>query len=295
MKFTFVLFLLWITAFLASCSNEPTPTPDISVTPETNTGVSVQDDSLNDNTTWMENNQETSENYYTVWNSYTFTTDSGEEVSFSPITHATMVMEWAGTVIYVDPAEPVESYADFKSPNVVLVTHEHGDHFNLEVLEAIVTENVELIVNDAVYQKLSPDLQDKAIVMANGDMDELLGFEITAIPAYNIREEALNYHPKGRDNGYVVEKDGFRTYISGDTEDTPEMRALTDIDVAFVSMNLPYTMPIDSAISWVSEFAPKTIFPYHFRGQDGMSDVERFQTEVEANNTNIEVVLAPWY
>ncbi|NDK09368.1 MBL fold metallo-hydrolase [Candidatus Gracilibacteria bacterium] len=289
MKFVSILFLLGITGVLASCSQEVTPTPDISVAPDTNTGEIVETESLDSNTDNM------SSNYTESNNVYTFTTENGESVEVNPISHATMILNWSDTTMYIDPAEAIESYAGYNSPDIVLVTHEHGDHFNLEVLEQIVGEDTELYVNDAVFQKLSEDLQAKAIVMANGDLENIAGFEIMAVPAYNIREEALNYHPQGRDNGYVIDSDGFRVYISGDTEDTPEMRALTDIDVAFVSMNLPYTMPIDSAISGVIAFAPKTIFPYHFRGEEGMSDVEKFKTEVTSSSKVIDVVLARWY
>jgi len=158
-----------------------------------------------------------------------------------------------------------------------------------------VTDDVTLIINPAVQEKLPDALAQKAIVMANGDIQIVGPISVEAIPAYNIREEALNYHPKGRDNGYVLETDGFRMYISGDTEDTPEMRALTDIDIAFVSMNLPFTMPIENAASGVSTFAPKTVIPYHFRGSDRLSDVEYFQELVQAENPEINVILHNWY
>lgn len=293
MKLYSVVILCMGFIFLTSCGTNIS-TPDTSWDAVEQEDVVIQETSTETTDT---NGEDAGKNklYSQENNSFTFITDNETPIQINPISHATMVINWGEATMYIDPAEAVESYSDFSAPNVVLVTHEHGDHFNLEVLQEIVTDNVELIVNDGVFQKLTPELQGKAIVMANWDINELLGFEITAVPAYNIRQEALDFHPTGRDNGYVVESEGFRLYISWDTEDTPEMRALQDIDVAFVSMNLPFTMPVDSAISWVLDFSPKAIFPYHFRGRDGLSDIERFKTEVERENPDIQVVIAQWY
>lgn len=218
-----------------------------------------------------------------------------ESVEIFPISHASFVAEWGDEVIYVDPAEALEAYTPYKKPTLVLVTHEHGDHFNLEVLESLVQDDVKLIVNPGVYEKLSPRLQALALSLKNTDRKEFSGLKIEAVPAYNIREEAKNFHPQGRDNGYILEKNTARMYISWDSEDTPEMRTLKDIDLAFVSMNLPYTMPLDSAVSWVLAFAPKQIFPYHFRGKEGMTDVASFKSQVEAQNRDIKVLLHDWY
>jgi len=206
MKLYSLIILLVSMSFLASCSSEIDSDMQNAenVNQEQNT---PNEDTMTDEDTMDSNVSENVETSYIVENnSYTFTTENGDSVKVNPISHATMVLNWADTTMYIDPAEPIESYAAFDAPNVILVTHEHGDHFKLEVLEELVIDGVELIVNDGVYQKLSPELQEKAIVMANGDIDSLIGFEITAIPAYNIREEALNYHPKGRDNGYLIEQ-----------------------------------------------------------------------------------------
>ena len=131
--------------------------------------------------------------------------------------------------------------------------------------------------------------------MNNGETITKNGFTIRAIPMYNLREEAKQYHPKGRGNGYVLEKDGKRVYIAGDTEDIPEMRNLENIDVAFVPMNLPYTMPVEAAADAVIDFAPDKVYPYHFRGQNGKADVQKFKQLVNQSNKDIEVVLANWY
>ena len=112
---------------------------------------------------------------------------------------------------------------------------------------------------------------------------------------YNLREEALKFHEKGRGNGYVIENDGMRVYISGDTEDIPEMRNLKDIDVAFVCMNLPYTMTVESAASGVLDFKPTKVYPYHYRGTEGLSDVAKFKELVNEGDAGIEVVQLDWY
>ena len=135
---------------------------------------------------------------------------------------------------------------------------------------------------------LSDDLKAKATAIGNGETTTVGEIGIEAVPAYNTTEERLKYHPKGRDNGYVLTIDGKRIYIAGDTEDIPEMRALKDIYVAFVPMNLPYTMDTDQAASAVSEFKPVYAYPYHYKG----SDPQAFAAKV---SDGTEVVMGPWY
>lgn len=112
---------------------------------------------------------------------------------------------------------------------------------------------------------------------------------------YNLREEALKFHEKGRGNGYLLTINDERIYISGDTEDIPEMRNLTNIDKAFVCMNLPYTMPVESAADAVLDFKPKTVYPYHYRGTEGLSDVNHFKNIVNEKESSINVILLDWY
>jgi len=219
----------------------------------------------------------------------------GEEyIYIHPIAHATAMVEWWDDVIFADPAEDIEKYKWY-TPSIVFISHEHGDHFKNDVLEALNTPDVKFLASQSVYDQLSAELQANTTAMVNGDTLEHNGFTITAIPAYNIREEALGFHPEGRDNGYIFEKDGYRVYFSWDSEDTPEMRALEDIDIAFVSMNLPYTMSIESAISWVLDFAPTVVFPYHYRGKEGVADIEAFKLGLETQNSDISVMIHDWY
>jgi L-ascorbate metabolism protein UlaG (beta-lactamase superfamily) len=132
-------------------------------------------------------------------------------------------------------------------------------------------------------------------IINNGETKTISGIEITAVPMYNLTEGRLEMHVKGRGNGYVLEKNGYRVYISGDTEDIPEMRALKNIDKAFLCMNLPYTMDIDQAVNAVLEFQPKQVIPYHYRGTEGFQDVEKFKQMIDDTNSDIKVALMDWY
>ena len=221
-----------------------------------------------------------------------FPTPSGE-IKVHPVDHASFVMETPAGVIYNDPVGEPANYADFATPDLVLITHEHGDHYNVDTLTAVVGENTQIITNPAVYEMLPEALKAKASMIANGETAMFRELTIEAVPAYNTTEERLNFHPQGRDNGYVVNLPDFRVYISGDTEGTPEMRALENIDLAFVCMNLPFTMDAEAAAAAVSEFKPSYVYPYHFRGRDGgTQDPAEFAKMVA---TGTEVKIADWY
>lgn len=220
----------------------------------------------------------------------TFETDGGE-ITVHPISHASFVMNTPQAVIYADPVGDASAYAQFPAPDLILITHEHGDHYDPETLKAVVGEATQIIANPAVYDMLPPELAAKATRLANGESAEVAGIAVNAIPAYNLTEDRLQYHPEGRDNGYVLQIDGTRVYIAGDTEDIPEMRQLENIDVAFVPMNLPYTMGVSQAADAVSEFQPRYVYPYHYRG----SDVEEFASLVEESGAGTEVLMGGWY
>ncbi|MDT0554431.1 MBL fold metallo-hydrolase [Patiriisocius hiemis] len=214
----------------------------------------------------------------------------------TPISHATMVLEIDGKVIYVDPVGERTAFKEFKSPDLILVTDIHGDHLNAETIEAVRTSKTKIIVPQAVADKLPESLKTQIDVLNNGETKEHFELSIEAIPMYNLREEALKFHSKGRGNGYVIESNNERIYISGDTEDIPEMRALKNIDRAFVCMNLPYTMPVANAADAVLEFKPKKVYPYHYRGTEGLSDVDNFKSLIKKGATGeIEVVQLDWY
>lgn len=212
-----------------------------------------------------------------------------------PISHATAVITWGDQTIYIDPVGGAEAFTGMQEPDLVMITDIHQDHLDLETLNALNLGSTKIVAPEAVKAELPDSLASNILVMNNGENLNQNGLSIRAIPMYNLREEAKQFHPKGRGNGYVIEKDGKRLYIAGDTEDIPEMRDLKDIDIALVPMNLPYTMPVEAAADAVIEFAPNQVYPYHFRGQDGKADVEKFKTLVNEANEDIEVVFANWY
>jgi L-ascorbate metabolism protein UlaG (beta-lactamase superfamily) len=218
---------------------------------------------------------------------------AGGPIKVHPVAHASFVMETPMGTIYADPVGDPAQYADFPDADLILITHEHGDHYNADTLAALAKETTQIITNPAVFAMLADGAKANASSVANGETASFEALNIEAIPAYNTTEERKNFHPQGRDNGYVLNFEGFRVYISGDTEDVPEMRGLTDIDLAFVCMNLPFTMDANAAASAVSEFAPSYVYPYHYRGRDdGTQDPAEFAKMLGGDT---EVRLGNWY
>lgn len=179
--------------------------------------------------------------------------------------------------------------------DLILITDIHGEHFSLATLEELNTEKAKIIVPPTVADNIPAAFTPQLDVLDNGEKKERYGITVEAIPMYNIWEETLKLHVKGRGNGYIMEMKGERIYISGNTQDIPEMWNLKDIDKAFISMNLPYTMSIESAVDAVLEFQPKEMYPYHYRGKDGFSDVQKFKALVDQANQKMTVNLLDWY
>lgn len=221
-----------------------------------------------------------------------FETPMGD-ISIHPIAHASFVLKTRDHVVYVDPVGDPALYAAFDAPDLILLTHEHPDHFDPSLIDEILTPTGYIIANPATYNKLTQQQKVQAQSMENGGWNAMQEMQIEAIPAYNTTEDRLQFHPQGRDNGYIISLAGFRIYISGDTEDTPEMRSLTDIDIAFVCMNLPFTMDAETAASAVAQIAPTYVYPYHYRGRDnGTQDPAEFAALLP---TGIETKLGGWY
>ena len=216
-------------------------------------------------------------------------------LSIQPLNHATLALTWQGKTIYNDPNGGAKTFEGIAPPDLILISDIHGDHFNLGTLQAVNTTNATLIVPQAVADKLPEDLKRKSIVLNNGQTTSQMNIAVTAVPMYNLPVSDDSRHPKGRGNGYVLTFGNKRVYLSGDTSGIPEMRALKDIDVAFVCMNLPYTMDINEAAQAVLAFKPKVVYPYHYRGQGGLADTEAFKKMVNDKNKNIEVRLRNWY
>ena len=222
-------------------------------------------------------------------------TTEPDSLNIEPIEHATMILAYEDVVVYVDPVGGAEAFKDKEIPTHILVTDIHGDHMDPATLKEMDLSNTSLIVPKAVADKLPEMATKELVILNNGESKSFDKLSVEAIPMYNLRKEALQFHSKGRGNGYVLTLGNERIYISGDTEDIPEMRNLKDIDIAFVCMNLPYTMTVESAVSAVLEFKPKKVYPYHYRGTEGLSDVDKFKTMVNEQNPNIEVVQLDWY
>ena len=212
-----------------------------------------------------------------------------------PISHATAVLTFNKEVVYIDPTGGAEAFSNFQKPNYIIITDIHGDHMDTKTLEALDLTATKIIAPKAVADKIAAIKALEIISINNGEKKSFTSFDLEAIPMYNLRKEALKFHSKGRGNGYVFTIHKERIYFSGDTEDIPEMRTLKNIDKAFVCMNLPYTMDIESAADAVLAFQPKQVFPYHYRGTNGLSDVAEFKEIINKKDRSIEVVQWNWY
>lgn len=197
-----------------------------------------------------------------------FKTTSGKVVKFHALVHASIRIEYDGQEIVVDPVRKLGNrtidYTSMPKANYLLVTHEHGDHFDREALKQLSSDNTLLVMN-----KRCSDLYGAGEIMANGDSKQLSkDITLEAVPAYNTTEGHQQFHPKGRDNGYILTVDGLRIYIAGDTEDIPEMANIKDIDIAFLPCNQPYTMTTNQLIRAAKIIKPKVLFPYHYSKTD---------------------------
>lgn len=216
---------------------------------------------------------------------------NGERLQIIPVHHASFVMQADNKTVYVDPAEKASYFEELPAPDLILITDIHGDHMDAKVIEAIDKNKAIIVAPKAVADKLPAAWKPQIVVLNNGEKTNQHGIDIEAVPMYNLPEEVDSRHPKGRGNGYVLTIGGKRVYVSGDTEDIPEMRALKNIDLAFVCMNLPYTMDIHQAASAVLEFKPGIVYPYHHRGQN----ITAFKKLVNDKNKRIEVRVRAWY
>jgi L-ascorbate metabolism protein UlaG (beta-lactamase superfamily) len=216
-------------------------------------------------------------------------------LTIQPVMHASLVLTIKGKTIYVDPAGGTANFAGLAAPDIILITDIHGDHFDQKTLDSLKKDNTILVLPKAVADKLPAGYKSTQVILNNGDHKDLAGISITAIPMYNLPESPTAMHTKGRGNGYVLGIGGKNIYLSGDTQGIPEMRALKNIDVAFICMNLPYTMDIKEAADAVLAFKPKIVYPYHYRGRGGLSDVNGFKSLVAAGDKDIDVRLRNWY
>jgi L-ascorbate metabolism protein UlaG (beta-lactamase superfamily) len=211
------------------------------------------------------------------------------EVVIHPINHATFVMGWNSQMIYLDPVGGATPFANLPRADLVLITHSHGDHFHPQTLTNVLGAGAIILAPQAVYNSMSTTLRALTKVMVNGSSTNVLGLLVEAVPAYGPN------HTQGAGNGYVLTLGGRRIYVSGDTGNTPEMRALPNVDMAFVCMNTPYTMTVTDAAAAVRVFRPRVVYPIHYRNGDGTySDLNAFKALV-GTDLGIEVRLRKWY
>ena len=212
-----------------------------------------------------------------------FKTPNGKTIKFHALVHASIRMEYDDKEIEIDPVTKLGNktidYAAMPKANYIFVTHEHGDHFNPEAITQLSDDGTQLITNQRCA-----DMLGHGKVMVNGDKLQLSeDITVEAVPAYNTTEGRQQFHPKGRDNGYILTIDGLRVYVAGDTEDIPEMASIKNIDIAFLPCNQPYTMTTDQLVNAAKIIKPKVLFPYHY----GQTDVSTIASQLQ--NDGIEV------
>jgi L-ascorbate metabolism protein UlaG (beta-lactamase superfamily) len=216
----------------------------------------------------------------------TFETDliqtSAGELEITFVGHGSLVFKVGGKIIHIDPFGRLADYSTLPKADVIFITHHHRDHLDAEALKHVRTSKTVVVLTEKCAEEV-----EGGIVMKNGDVREVEGINVEAVPAYNLvhkRENGQFYHPKGEGNGYVLTFGDTRVYIAGDTENTPEMKALEDIDYAFLPMNLPYTMTPEMVADAVNGFKPAVLYPYHY----GETDTSRI-VELLKDNKDVEV------
>jgi len=191
---------------------------------------------------------------------------SGGDLEITFIGHGTLMFGFGGKIIHIDPVSQYADYAKLPKADLILITHEHKDHLDDKAIAPIRTDKTTVVLTETCAKQLTG-----GIVMKNGEVKTIEGLKIEALSAYNIvnmRSPGTPYHPKGIGNSYIITFGDKRVYIGGDTENTPEIKALTGIDIAFLPMNLPYTMTPEMVADAVKAFKPKILYPYHFGETD---------------------------
>ncbi|HOK96920.1 MAG TPA: MBL fold metallo-hydrolase [Anaerohalosphaeraceae bacterium] len=204
-----------------------------------------------------------------------FQTDIGP-LTITFIGHGTLMADCAGKVIHIDPWTRLADYSKLPKADLILITHEHADHLDAKAVQQLRRPDTAVILTKACAEKIAG-----GTILANGQTTQAAGFKIEAVAAYNIqhtRPDGVPYHPKGQGNGYIITLGKTRLYVAGDTENTPEMKALQSIDIAFLPVNLPYTMTPQMAADAAKAFRPKVLYPYHY-GQTDLSTLQALLAE----------------
>ena len=212
-----------------------------------------------------------------------FKTRSGNELAITFIKHASLMLEYGGHVIQIDPVSEYADYSAFPKADIILITHEHGDHLDKKAIEASEKAGTLIIANENSQKIIS-----KGTVMKNGDQLSPTDYlTIEAVPAYNTTPGRDKFHPKGRDNGYILTVGGTRIYIAGDTEDIPELKDLKEkeIDIAFLPVNQPYTMTVPQAANAARMFSPKILYPYHY----GDTKISELKEKLQGSGIEVRI------
>jgi L-ascorbate metabolism protein UlaG (beta-lactamase superfamily) len=208
---------------------------------------------------------------------------SGGELTITFIGHGTLMMEYKGKMIHIDPVSQFADYSKLPKADLILVTHSHGDHLDPAAIEKISKPGMQVLLAKACLPKY-PEGQ----VLNNGETKTVDGITVEAVPAYNIKNErgpGQPFHPKGEGNGYILHFDNLTVYVAGDTENTPEMKNLKNIDIAFLPMNLPYTMTPEMVADAARSFKPKILYPYHF----GDTNTDQLVQLLKGENIDIRI------
>lgn len=215
------------------------------------------------------------------WASDTLKTRHGKELVITFVKHGSIVFSFEGKSIQIDPVSMFGDYSRMPKADVILVTHEHPDHFDPKTINLLEKKETRIITNRNCREKLG-----KGTAMKNGDVNTSIPYmRIEAVPAYNTTPGREIYHPKGRDNGFVLTFDGLRIYVAGDTEDIPEMKRLHSIDVAFLPVNQPYTMTTTQAVRAAKVIRPRILYPYHY----GETNVEEIRKGLKGSRTEVRI------
>ena len=215
-----------------------------------------------------------------------FETPTGDQLEITMIHHGSIALSYKDFNIQIDPVmqmgELQVDYSSFPKADLILVTHNHGDHLDPAAIEFLSKEGTRVLLNPASQEQLG-----KGETVSNGDTLRVGPVGIIAVPAYNIMEDHAQFHPQGRDNGYILDFDGFRVYVSGDTEDIDEMAGFGPLDVAFLSANQPYTMTTTQCVEAAMTLSPKVLIPYHLSNTDS----QEIKNVLDTNDSGIQVLL----
>jgi len=211
----------------------------------------------------------------------TFKTRSNKDVVITFIKHGSLMLSYNKQTIQVDPVTTFADYATFPKADIILITHEHGDHLDMKAIETLTKKSTLLIANEASEKKLG-----KGEILKNGGTKKISNLiSVEAIPAYNTTPGRESFHPINRDNGYILTIENLRIYIAGDTEDIPEMKNLKNIDIAFLPVNQPYTMSLTQVVRAAKTISPKIFYPYHY----GNTDLTNLKTELKGSGIDVRI------